>query len=256
MEMNNYYVELNVGNKYLYRARKVEDIELSPSFGISACVATPKSIFHGYDAYRSKEPPITVGREGRNNIKGMSYLYLSEDKYTAIAELKEKDFVTVSLAEFEIKKKMRLLNLANMTNNVEYKNIVESIPKEYCNKVFIERLLHKIMYQFSNPYELTDGYLASQYIADYVRKQGIDGLMYRSSCTDGINYTIFNSGKKNIEFVDSKLVYIHSRQYKVIDLETKEIISPISSLELDDGVICNIQRAIVEKYNNNSKEEG
>lgn len=54
----------------------------------------------GFDEKNSIECPIGVSIDGRNNISGVSYLYVAEDEVTACEEIKTTLWVIISLAEF------------------------------------------------------------------------------------------------------------------------------------------------------------
>ncbi len=60
----------------------------------------------------------------------------------------------------------------------------------------------QLMLRFTQPVRGENAYRATQIIADYLRKTGIDGIKYKSFLTpEGANYTIFNSTNFN-ELVD------------------------------------------------------
>lgn len=80
---------LGVGTT-LYRAREIDaDKAYSDNnCGINAWF-DENNKFHctGYDYYDSKEPPLLVSTQGRNNIAGVSYLYLSGNRIPPVQKL-------------------------------------------------------------------------------------------------------------------------------------------------------------------------
>ncbi len=49
-------------------------------------------------------------------------------------------------------------------------------------------------------------YLPSQYMCEFIKKCGFDGVMYKSAMSSGVNYALFN---------DDKLSAIEVKQYHV-----------------------------------------
>lgn len=167
----------------------------------------------GYNEYESKEPPITIATEGRNNINGMSYLYLARDPYTACAEIKPNIRSMISLATFETKKDLRLITF----NDVEI-----SFTDPFYYPVDSLVILKEIYSMFSRTRKCEYDYLATQYISDRIRKAGYDGINYYGSANYGTNYTIFNSHKMFIRFVKSDIIVSSGVTYHFTNLETEE----------------------------------
>ena len=213
-------IKLNKGYDKLYRSRKISIENLRNGQNGISCICDQNYLdnvkFTGYNEYNSKEAPLTVPANGRNNISGASYLYLAKDEYTACAEIRPDDKSLVSVAKFKVKRPLSTLDLSDDDTVPEF----EELRKEY--GISPGELLTQIMYQFSYPISNSEDYYASQYIADYIRKSGYDGLAYRSSCTNGINYTLFHSGKEYIEFVYSKIVNVVNHSYNIVDLNSKK----------------------------------
>ena len=78
-------------------------------------------------------------------------------------------------------------------------------------------ILKKISREIAKPLRRQDSeldYLPSQYIADYIKSLGYDGICFRSTVNKaGVNYAIFDS--KTFECIDVKLVYVNSVEYDV-----------------------------------------
>ena len=81
-------------NLCLYRARSITTAEHFRK-GISQ---KEDGTFSGFDESNSVEAPLHSTQSARANIKGMSYLYLAEDPYTACAEIRPVNNSFVSLA--------------------------------------------------------------------------------------------------------------------------------------------------------------
>ena len=59
----------------------------------------------GYGEGDSREAPIGMSSAGRNNVQGVSYLYLADRLETACAEVKPVPRQYISVAMFMLKKK-------------------------------------------------------------------------------------------------------------------------------------------------------
>jgi len=56
-------------------------------------------------------------------------------------------------------------------------------------------------------------YIPTQYICDFVKHLGYDGIRYKSTLSEGgVNYAIFD--EKKFECVDVKVVHIENMQYE------------------------------------------
>lgn len=224
-------------NTELYRGRRmsIDDLIYNKKLQID-----DDGSIHGYDRFDSKEPPLNVSTGGRNNIKGMSYLYLASDPYTACAEIKPIRGTIISLATFKIICPLKAFNFSDDVNVKEYSYFGEM------NNLSVAHLLTLIMQAFYSPGSDMEGYTVSQYISDLVRKHGFDVLVYRSYISQGKNYTIFNSCEKNVSFVSSEIVYTGQQKLEIKKImnENDAIIQPRLSSENSKKVIQRIRNYI------------
>lgn len=202
----------------LYRAREINmDDFYKRAKGIKFDLCKNLNI-SGYDEVNSREAPIGVPGEGRNNIKGMSYLYLADTQETACAEIKSSLRSLISLATFKTKHEMKIVDFSR---DVSFR---PDLSKKYGMSfgIFFTLLMSSFMKPDKNLYKMT------QIISDYIRRFGVDGIAYKSFYTMGTNYTIFNSNKANIEFCGSKIMlYAYSNEY-FWDFSEKRSIETIS----------------------------
>ena len=204
-------------DEVLYRARIIREMSDLPVLDDS------NKYYEGLDKYDSKEPPLNIGLDGRCNIKGMSYLYLAENEYVAGAEAKLESGDIVSIAKFKVKNKLKIINF---NDDVSVLPLGEN-DKDY--KIRTNLLITLIMRQFASSTGSYYDYFVTQYITDYFRKAGFDGLAYMSSQSNGKCYVIFNSNSNNIEFVSSELYYSNSKQFNLFCLKDK------NQVEINEG---------------------
>lgn len=88
-------------NTILYRAREIstEDYRHQDT-GLSISLNNNQYTTTGYNSENSIEAPIGITPQGRNNIAGVSYLYLASNPVTACTEIKSSLRSLIFLAEF------------------------------------------------------------------------------------------------------------------------------------------------------------
>lgn len=221
----------------LYRCRKIPKNDILDVISYDK----NKDLLYGFDCYGSKEPPITVSGEGRNNVKGASYLYLAENEYTACAEMKPDNFDILSVAKFIIKKDLKIFDLSVDDNFKEFDE-----PETLQSATI---LLSLIMSKFYIPVSSEREYLIPQYISDLIRKYGFDGVCYISSNTFCKNYTIFTCGDNYVEFIESELVRNHIVKYELYRINDSSKIDPQihNKFELNPDEIEELKKVIIKK---------
>ena len=93
-----------------------------------------------------------------------------------------------------------------------------SLPKS--NLIFLKKCLDKWVHFIGNEiakpmrrFDKTLDYVPTQYICDYIKHLGYDGIKYKSTLSNGgTNYAIFK--EKKFECVQVKVVHIGNIQYE------------------------------------------
>ena len=159
-------------------------------------------------------PPHEKTTAGRANSQGISCLYLASDIITTMHEIRARDLDYVSVAEFVSKKDLKIVDLANLDKISPF-----SVGKFDCEWFAINmKILKKINSELAKPLRRQDSvldYLPAQYIADFIKSLGYDGICYRSTLNvEGINYAIFDY--KKFRCKDVKLYHIASLKYNTV----------------------------------------
>lgn len=217
-DSDRFKIALSTGD-ILYRARILEE-QYYKNKCMGHWVRDGKT--NGFDEMNSGEAPLGVPQEGRNNIRGVSYMYLSEDEVTACAEIKSciRDFISVS--KFEV---MRPLKLVNFSDEKDF--LWDESAEE---KLSLGTLFTHLMAEYTIPVRDSSNYGLTQIISDYIRKTGVDGICYGSFFTGKRNYTIFNSHESNIKFCNSRImlhqcvnhVFLNFNDEKIIQSDPQE----------------------------------
>jgi hypothetical protein len=128
-------------------------------------------------------------REGRANPKGIPYFYLATHHDTAVAEVRPWIGSHVSIAQFALKRDVRVVNCVTEDHRImAYSREPEPEERERAVWQDIDRA-------FSQPVTSGDDtadYAPTQIIAEFLRANGLDGVGYGSSLGPGHNVVFFD----------------------------------------------------------------
>lgn len=158
--------------------------------------------FWGFDKKNSDAPPSLNAKEGRANAKGISYLYTALDEKTAILELRPQLGKMFNIGKIQVTKQAKIFDFTYSSSDIEDKQYTKSIN------------LYTISEQFSKP-NFGDSweYLPTQYLCEYIRRLGFDGIKYKSSVSvDGYNILFFDTQEDTrlYDIIESKVFLVKS----------------------------------------------
>lgn len=138
-------------------------------------------------------PPADVASDGRANPIGIRYLYLADDLYTAIAEVKPSKGSLVALATFSVVqgRNLKLIDLTNPRLTISPFRVTSAVADVRGSMSFLEALGEELSVP-TQPHRATRDYLASQYLCELIKVSGYDGVVYRSSLAQGRNFAFFD----------------------------------------------------------------
>ena len=233
-----FYKSLDKSTKF-YRARIAYDKQINKTNGFNLINNT----FDGFNETNSREAPFGIKvPAGRNNIAGVSYLYVANDIGTACAEVKPAFYDVISVAEFENKRKLKIIDFSQ--------DVTFLLTEEINDNVRLSLLFTYIMKSYTAPVSSDEQYLVSQFLSDYIRKAGYDGISYKSFYSkEGVNYTIFNSHRSYFKFLGSKLIVFQTQEQQFLDLNENSIIAVESliSAKQKDAVNQDINNYLIKK---------
>ncbi|MDD7914903.1 RES family NAD+ phosphorylase [Polaribacter ponticola] len=172
----------------------------------------------GFDKNNMGNPPKPeLATAGRANPKGISYLYIANSLETALYETRSTIFDYVTIGEFEVKKELKVISFRNIETDPIYWSEREDI------KSYIEYLpfIYTLQKELSLPIRKKDktlDYIPTQYICEYIKSLGFDGVEYQSSLfAEGYNLAIFNPDK--LECIATKVYEIENIKlhHKLLD---------------------------------------
>jgi len=169
----------------------------------------------GYPKEKMGKPPHKLSKSGRANPQGISYLYVAQSINTTLYEARATFLDYVSIGEFRLLENIKVITLRT---SFQVSPFLEgfSVEKYVKNKGFIDLLENEL----SKPLRRQDNeldYLPTQYLCEYIKHLGYDGVEYGSSLDEkGVNLVFFD---------DTKLDCVRTKVYEVskIEIESREV---------------------------------
>lgn len=139
-------------------------------------------------------PPTGKARAGRANPRGIPHLYLAMEEATCIQESRASQYNLVTVAAFEVKERLTVLNLVGF-GKVNPFQIAENAARE----LDASRTLEQLEAELQKPVRPTDDeveYVPTQYLSGMVKRLELDGILYSSSLQPGgVNLVLFDDSK-------------------------------------------------------------
>jgi hypothetical protein len=135
-------------------------------------------------------PRPNAATEGRVNPKGIPCLYLATDANTAMAEVRPWLGMFVSVAQFKTVRDLRIIN-CSAEHSQDYTFYPEEPPPPERERA----VWRDIDRSFSEPVhadEISANYVPTQILAEYFKRNGFDGVVYKSLLGDGYSVALFD----------------------------------------------------------------
>lgn len=146
---------------------------------------------NGFKSKAMGAPPSDKATAGRVNSKGISCLYLASKKETAVKEIRASVYDYVTIATFKLKQGIKVLDLSALTIRSPFYTTTDKV-----HFLVNHKHLNDIAADISKPLSRSDSdldYLPTQYIGDYAKFLGYDGVKYNSTFdNDTYNVAIFD----------------------------------------------------------------
>lgn len=146
-------------------------------------------------------PPIGVASHGRANPPGIPYLYVGSTPETSISEIRPHTGEIATVAKFsldpdgislvDLRHPKRLISPFSLGDEDDIGALRGDIG-------FLQRLGSELTRPV-RPQAAAVEYVPSQYLCEFIKKSGWDGVIYSSSVSDGINLALFNPAKAEAE---------------------------------------------------------
>ncbi len=141
-------------------------------------------------------PPKQYATHGRANPVGIPYLYLGSLPETAAAEIRPHTGEIACVAEFRILPPLAAVDLREPRKLVSpfVLGDASAIGQLRADIPFLERLGEELTRPVL-PRSAAIDYIPSQYLCEFIKKSGYDGVAFRSSVSTGMNLALFNPDK-------------------------------------------------------------
>lgn len=160
-----------------------------------------------YPPSKMGKPPKSLSEGGRANPKGIPYLYISSSPSTAISEVRPSIKDKVTVGNFKLQEKLKVVDLRKSTIGDPFR-----YGDELNNVVDYLLFVHKLGEELSkaiSPRESDIEYIPTQYLSEFIKGLGYDGIIYGSSMIqDRSEYNI-------VVFDDKKLRCASTQLYEV-----------------------------------------
>lgn len=138
-------------------------------------------------------PPNRSASHGRANPPGIPYLYIGSTPNTALSEIRPHTGDTACVATFSVPAELKAVDVREPRKLVSPFLLGDenAIGLMRADIPFLERLGDELTRPVL-PLGAAIDYVPSQYLCEFIKKCGYDGVVYRSSVGDGINLALFN----------------------------------------------------------------
>ena len=147
----------------------------------------------GYQREKMGAPPNDKAKGGRVNPEGISILYLADEAETTLYEIRAGVYDYVTVGRFKLLKDIEVINLANIDQISPFIGIDYGfdLTQYAMNIEHLKMIAQEISKPLRNDNALD--YLPTQYISDYIRSKGYDGIEYGSTMRkQGFNLAVFD----------------------------------------------------------------
>ncbi len=167
------------------------------------------------DGFCSNEmgiPPENLISAGRANSEGIGCLYLSDNIITTLHEIRARDLDYVSIGTFKLKKRINIVDLSYIDELSPF--LTDSNLTWFAINI---EYLKKMGKEIAKPLRRQDSildYLPTQYISDFVKHKGYEGIKYRSTLNEGgNNFAIFN--EKHFKCTKVDVYHVNQLEYEI-----------------------------------------
>lgn len=151
---------------------------------------------HDFPIEEMGAPPKRMASHGRANPAGIPYLYLGSQPDTAVAEVRPHTGEVACVADFVIEGPIAAVDLRDPRKLISpFSTDDQQLMGQLRADIpFLEKLGLELTRPVL-PKSAAIDYIPSQYLCEFVKKNGFDGVVYRSAVSEGINLALFYPDK-------------------------------------------------------------
>ncbi|AMM89642.1 hypothetical protein UP15_11825 [Bacillus pumilus] len=156
-------------------------------------------------------PPPDMVRMGRANPDGIRYLYLANEKETAIAEVRPWCGAKVTIGDFKLRDNILSMDLSYSSQMSLFKIINSEQIETTMSEIAFFKNLSSEMSKPISPHESYLEYIPTQFITEVIKSVGYKGMVFNSSLSDGLNVVLFS--QECIDIIRTDLYTVQSINY-------------------------------------------
>lgn len=182
-------VNMDLDRLELLLSQLTLDVDEVPSLWYRARIQTGDTAF---PIAEMGAPTNRIASHGRANPAGIPYLYVGSTPETGISEIRPHTGEMACVAEFRTPDTLKLVDLRNPKKTVSPFLLADAtdIARMRGDLPFLARLGDELTRPVL-PQSAAIDYTPSQYICEFIKKCGYQGVVYRSSVSNGINLALF-----------------------------------------------------------------
>lgn len=166
----------------------------------------------GFPSERMKPKPNN-SHEGRANPKGISYLYLSDDPNTSLAESRPHKGQIISLAQFRINRDLKIVDCCTVPMHESEIRFIFNSPQS--QEDIRDAIWSRINSAFTKPIANNDthsDYVPTQILAELFKSSNLDGIRFKSGMGEGHNFLLFDVD--SADFINSAVMETKAISYE------------------------------------------
>lgn len=176
----------------LYRARIAKKIKFSPD--------------------EMGAPPAKLARAGRLNPEGISYLYLADSVETSLAEVRARAHDDVCIGRFGHSGRLRFVDFSKINVISPFAGTSFDLDWFAVNMKILNHIARDVEKTMRRQDSLLE-YLPSQFIAEFIKSLGFDGIRFRSTLHNGgMNYVVFHEDVMTCDSVE--MLHVNELDYR------------------------------------------
>ena len=186
----------------------VAKMEIDPTEKLYRARIAPS--ISGFKVKEMGAPPKELRKQGRANPDGIGVLYLASDEQTALNEVRANVYDYVSIGTFKARKKLSVVNLSAISKLSPFS--FGELAAFYINR----EVFREIASEIAKPQRRSDSqleYLPTQFISEFVKAQGFDGVAYDSTMrSSGYNLAVYD--ENSFKCVSVKTIEVTYVEYR------------------------------------------
>lgn len=211
--------EMKDNDRFLHKQEKIDsNILLELLQGLEKKIAPDKTLYRARNSYRSSRipprkmgmPPVDKARAGRANPVGIPYLYAASDFKTAIAEIRPSVTDRVTVGDFKVTEELVVIDLRSTSPFSFY--LAENYELVIRHLGFLRKIGMDLTIPV-NPKDTELDYLPTQYICEFIKIYGWDGVLYESDLGKGYNMALFRENK--VECMKTKFYEVEKQNFNL-----------------------------------------